>query len=100
MNFKLFVIFIAITSSTVSSAPPVFLESAGKICTLNNVGKVPTGKSVSYPVYQKVCRQIIPRMGDEVIDDEMNEEDVTNNGDGIEMIRQAILGITSTGKSK
>lgn len=95
MSWKLFVIFILANLSAVLSAPPVFLESAGtKICTLNNVGKVPTGTAITYPVYQKVCRKVIPRLGDEVSDDEISADDETetSSDDELDSVRRAILG--------
>ena len=54
----------------------VFIENGGtKICTLNNVGVVPsTNAAVKYPIYRKVCRQVVPTaLGDQVEDDEEKE---------------------------
>lgn len=95
LKMKLFVILVLANLSAVLSAPPVFLESAGsKICTLNKVGKVPTGTAITYPVYQKVCRKVIPRLGDEVSEDEMSADDetVTSSDDEMDLVRRAILG--------
>lgn len=61
-------------------AATVFLAAGGaKICTLNNVGSVPASNnpSVKYPVYQKVCRAVVPTaLGDQIDDEENDEEEV------------------------
>lgn len=80
----------------VKSSVPVFLDDGGsRICTLNNVGVIPAG-SVKYPVYQKVCRHVVPTLGDP-IDDEKDEKMRKSNKkssaseDDIEKVRRAIM---------
>lgn len=98
MKWNLFCVTICAYLAATLSAPPVFLESAGsRICTLNKVGKIPTGTAIKFPVYQKVCRHVIPKLGDEVNDaDELNAEDetVSTGDDEVDVIRRAILGAT------
>lgn len=80
MNFGIFFYFSSIIISMTFAASPVFLAEGGtKICTLNNVGTLPSKghPSVKYPVYQKVCRQVIPTaLGDQMDD---NDEEMTED---------------------
>lgn len=71
MNSRIVIAFAAVViiSTVQSLPPPVFLQGDSKICTLNNVGVIPDGNA-KYPVYQKVCRQVIPSLGDPIADDE------------------------------
>lgn len=78
------------------SGPPVFLERGGsKICTLNNIGKVPAGGPAYRPVYQKVCRAVIPTMGDPVEDEEAqaSQDEVQSDisEDDADIVRRAIM---------
>lgn len=92
MNWIIALISFAFLS-LVSSKPPVFLERGGtKICTLNNIGKIPAGRTVAYPVYQKVCRHVIPTMGDPIddeVDDELQNDELPERR--IDMVRRAIF---------
>lgn len=93
MKVSIVLIVFSAVVMTVKSAPPVFLESNGaKICTLNNVGMIPTG-SLKYPVYQKVCRHVAPTLGDE--DDSYRKANLrasdTNNDEEVEKVRRAIM---------
>lgn len=104
MSSKVFVIFFLAILPMAFLAPPVFLSRGGsKICTLNTIGKIPAG-SVKYPVYQKVCRQVYPALGDfaEDEDDEkdfLSDEDESRN-DEAEKIVMAILGAERLEKPK
>lgn len=102
MNCKICLIAILVNMSVVLSAPPVFLAGGGKkVCTLNNVGKIPAG-ALQYPVYQKVCRNIIPTLGDEAVDDETDRLDdaveAYTNDEEVEKVRRAILGSAKVSK--
>lgn len=101
MKFQqIFIILIIATASFASS--PLFLEHS-RICTLLAVGKIPAGH-LQYPVYQKICRQVIPRsLGDAVLEDLKEVEDEVstnaNNNDEVsstadrkdDELRRAIL---------
>lgn len=82
--------------SLAQSAPPIFLDDYGSsICTLNNVGSVPKG-AITYPVYQKVCRNVYPALGDQVnVEEEMRKsyKAPSNIEQKVEKIRRAILGV-------
>ena len=79
---KFFLWLILTVSPKLFLATPVFLEAGGtKLCTLNTIGQIPVGSAVR-PVYQKVCRQVIPTLGDfvdnsseQVLNDEENDDD-------------------------
>lgn len=80
MNFLFTLCLTLLLISASYCASPVFLAAGGaKICTLNNVGSVPASNnpSVKYPVYQKVCRAVVPTaLGDQIDDEENDEEEV------------------------
>lgn len=95
MNCKIVLIVAIAALVTIQAAPPVFLENGSRICTLNNVGVIPKG-SLNYPVYQKVCRGIIPTLGDAVDDEEGQVKSRKSNSeaaqdDETEKVRRAIL---------
>lgn len=96
MNFVNFLLILGTAVVFVHSAVPVFLDDGGsKICTLNNVGTIPAG-SVKYPVYQKVCRHVVPTLGDPIedeTDDKMRKSNkkASVSDDAVETIRRAIL---------
>ena len=94
---KLFLCFIWAVLPQLFLSTPVFLEAGGsKICTLNTIGKIPVGSAVR-PVYQKVCRQVIPTLGDFVDDSSgqtlSNEEISSNDDKKTEKVRRSIIGI-------
>lgn len=100
MNLKTFsVIFVLGCDLWIRSeaARPLFLAGNGaKLCTLNNVGTLPsTVANVKYPVYQKVCRQVIPTaLGDQVDDDyeelpNANMDEIAD--DEVETLAKAII---------
>lgn len=96
MNCAICLFVISAVVSMVQSAHPVFLEGNGaKICTLNNVGLIPTRGSTKYPVYQKVCRQVTPTLGDPINEDDgyrkSNKPSKDSNDAEIEKVRRAIL---------
>lgn len=94
MSLKVLFLFILAIFPSVLLAP-VFLAGGGtKICTLNNIGSIPKGNMV-YPVYQKVCREVIPTLGDftddeqsGVLSDETNSSD---DDDEAQKVHRAIL---------
>lgn len=74
MKFLLTIFSVSLLFSALHCA--VFLAGGGsKICTLNNVGSLPAANnpSVKYPVYQKVCRAVVPTALGDQIDDEEEE---------------------------
>lgn len=89
-------ILFTVAVSMVQSAPPIFLEKNGaKICTLNNVGAIPTG-ALKYPVYQKVCRHVHSTLGDPINEDEglrksNNPANGTKDDEEVEKVRRMIL---------
>lgn len=93
MKIQIFLISMLITLAF--GASPVFLSDGGtKICTLNNVGTLPsTSASVKYPVYQKVCRQVIPTaLGDQIEDEEKKEKDEKSETKSqVNQLRRAII---------
>lgn len=101
MNCRLIVVVVtAVVLSTVhSQSPPVFLERGSKICTLNAVGIIPNG-NLKHPVYQKVCRQVIPVLGDQISDEEEDKQSRKNAPGALkddeaaasEQVRRAIMG--------
>lgn len=95
MNRGIILVAVVVLIAVVQSAPPVFLDDYGaSICTLNNVGSIPKG-AVTYPVYQKVCRNVYPGLGDQLNDDEKRKSNKspTNIEQKVEKIRRAILGV-------
>lgn len=93
MNSKIFLIAAVLAVlSFAEAASPIFLENGSKICTLNNVGSIPSG-SVKYPVYQKVCRQVMPMVGDQVEDDQddIRRSSGERNDEEVDQVRRAIL---------
>lgn len=96
MSRKIGFITVLAFVAVVQSAPPVFLDDYGSsICTLNNVGSIPTG-AATYPVYQKVCRNVYPALGDQINDEEELRKSLkppANIEQKIEKIRRAILGV-------
>jgi hypothetical protein len=95
MNF-FYLILLFVT--TTFAASPVFLSGSGaKICTLNNVGSLPAKGSsrVKHPVYQKVCRQVVPTaLGDQVEDDDNDEEGAAlkkEDKNKVSQLRRAII---------
>jgi hypothetical protein len=103
MSWKISLIFSLSALSVALSAPPVFLAGSGtKICTLDKVGKIPVspGGTVVRPVYQKVCRAVIPTlMADEDDDEENDEPNALSDeiaadepdDEQVEQVRRAIL---------
>lgn len=96
MNCEIYLIVVLTVAALVQCAPPVFLDDYGSsICTLNNVGSVPKGP-VTYPVYQKVCRNVYPALGDQISDEEemrKSNKSPAQIEQKIEKIRRAILGV-------
>lgn len=98
---KMDLIYLYLISSLFISisygASPVFLSDGGaKICTLNNVGTLPSKASnVKYPVYQKVCRQVVPTaLGDQIEDNDEKDNDSTGSDDSkskVSQLRRAII---------
>lgn len=91
------VVTVAVLSMVQSHPPPVFLQGDSKICTLNNVGVVPNG-GVKFPVYQKVCRQVIPTLGDPISDEDedrksrkANPRALKDEAAASEQVRRAIM---------
>ncbi|KAG5676834.1 hypothetical protein PVAND_006641 [Polypedilum vanderplanki] len=98
---EIFLIFL-ITISTVLTHT-IFLDQS-MICTLVEVGSVPAPDvaNVHYPVFERVCREILPRMladsteHDETltttsVDGDSNEEISSKSDEKIDKIRQALL---------
>lgn len=97
MNSKVVIAFatVVVLSTVQSISPPVFLQGDSKICTLNTVGVIPNG-NVKYPVYQKVCRQVIPTLGDPISDDDegtrkANPKALKDKPVTSEQVRRAIM---------
>jgi hypothetical protein len=86
-------ICVAVAIATAFSAPSVFLENNGsQICTLNDLGNIVKGP-VTYPVYQKVCREVIPTMGKRITVEEENKpfRRADDSIDSAETVRRAIM---------
>jgi hypothetical protein len=87
-------IFFSVAVALAFSAPPVFLEENGsQICTLNNLGNIVKGP-VTYPVYQKVCREIIPSMGKPISTLDQEDKGLRRSekaNDSAELVRRAIM---------
>lgn len=96
MNLALCLWTLGAALVLVESSVPVFLDDGGsKICTLNNVGVIPAG-AVKYPVYQKVCRHVVPTLGDPVEDekdDKMRKSNKKVTENDIEKVRRAIMSV-------
>lgn len=95
---KFFLCFILLVSPKAFLSTPVFLEDGGsKLCTLNTIGMIPDGV-LERPVYQKVCRQVIPTLGDYVDDSSeqgLSDEVISSSDDDQgEKVHRAILGIS------
>lgn len=97
MNRKIVIAFVTVVvlSAVHSISPPIFLQGDSKICTLNNIGVIPNG-NVKYPVYQKVCRQVIPTLGDPIADEDdgtrkANPKAVKDKAASSEQVRRAIM---------
>lgn len=96
MNREICLVVILASFAVVQSSLPVFLDDYGSsICTLNNVGTIPKGH-LQYPVYQKVCRNVYPALGDQINDEEEMRKSIrspVNAEQKAEKIRRAILGV-------
>lgn len=97
MNSKVVIAFatVVVLSTVQSISPPVFLQGDSKICTLNTVGVIPNG-NVKYPVYQKVCRQVIPTLGDPISEEDegtrkANPKALKDEAASSEKVRRAIM---------
>jgi hypothetical protein len=97
MKLEIFLVLFAVAAIS-EAARPLFLAGNGaKLCTLNNVGTLPsTAVNVKYPVYQKVCRQVIPTALGDQVDDDFEEVSTNANNDEVaddevEKIAQAII---------
>lgn len=91
MNRNIFFALLVAHLPLALTASAVFLEGAGsKICTLNTVGGIPAGNA-NYPVYQKVCRHVIPTLGDVINDEEDGKANDEVYSDVVEAVRRAIL---------
>lgn len=92
MNCKIFVFvaFLTLCSDEVTST--IFLERSGAlICTLNNLGSIPSG-AVRYPVYQKVCRVVTPVLGAPMADEANSRRyNYEQYDDEVEKTRSAIM---------
>lgn len=95
-KMSLQVYFYLISICVTATFCAVFIENGGtRMCTLNNVGTAPsTNPAVKYPVYRKVCRQIVPTaLGDQIEDDEDKEKESDNNStkSAASQLRRAII---------
>lgn len=81
--------------------PTVFLTGGGsKICTLQNVGEIPSGGYAVRPVYQKVCRDVVGAVSPGLYNDE-NDEATDDEDDNIQKVQTLILAkARKTAKSK
>lgn len=93
MDYKVFVLLVIFAVAVTDAHSPVFLERNGvKICTLNKLGAIPAG-SVTYPVYQKVCRAVTPVLGAPLADEEGGRRSNSEKYDDDEaaQVRRAIM---------